>query len=96
MSHLTGVRMVAAFDSPTVSFVENDAGEVLGTRSRNEGVTMLPGFEGNAQPLARAGPTDQPPTDVPALVAQIESALGTIHAALAEIKRLQAPQSKAG
>lgn len=100
MNHLTGVRIIAAFDSPAVSFVENDPGETLGTRSRNDGVTILPGFEDKAQPLASAAPTDQPAAEIPALVERIESALVTIHAALAEIKRLQAqptvPQSKAG
>lgn len=44
-------------------------------------------------------PTAQPQPEIAALVARIESALEVIHAALAEIKRIQnqpQPQSKAG
>lgn len=57
------------------------------------------------QERQRHAPAERPaaptPVEVPALVARIEEALTTIHAALAEIKRLQAapvplPQSKAG
>jgi hypothetical protein len=69
--------------------------ERAGNRSRNEGVNVLPAVEGQVQPLAPA----QPQPEVAALVARIESALETIHTALAEIKRIQSPpqtQSKAG
>ena len=50
-------------------------------------------------PGKERAPATQPQPDVAALVARIESALEVIHAALAEIKRMQnppQPQSKAG
>ena len=61
-----------------------------------------PGMERRLRPpVGPSATAAQPEPDVPTLVARIESALETIHAALAEIKRLQAPpqglpQSKAG
>ena len=59
-----------------------------------------PGMERRLRPPGTAA-QPEPEPDVPTLVARIESALETIHAALAEIKRLQGPprglpQSKAG
>jgi hypothetical protein len=65
-------------------------------------------FEAAAEPLppgtkAEPRPLNQERPEVAALVAKIESALETIHSALAEIKRIQnppqtplQPQSKAG
>ena len=63
-----------------------------------------PGMERRLRPPVEPSATaaqPQPQSDVPVLVARIEAAMETIHAALAEIKRLQTPpqnlpQSKAG
>jgi len=57
-------------------------------RSSNEGVRVLAGFDGSAQAVAEAAPGQ-----VAALLSQIETALQTIHTALAQIKQIQ---SKAG
>ncbi len=66
-----------------------------------QAIPVPPGTKAEPRPPGKERePMDAPSADVPALVMRIESALETIHAALAEIKRLQTPpappQSKAG
>jgi hypothetical protein len=97
MKHDAGIRIIATFNDHAVPLVEGDAPAGAGSRSRNEGVTMLPTLDSQSQPL----PSQQPESEIAALVARIEAALEVIHAALAQIKRLQnpphnPPQSKAG
>jgi hypothetical protein len=60
-----------------------------------QAIPMLPGTKAPPRPPGkeRRRPVAQPPADVAALVARIESALQTIQAALAEIKQIQ---SRAG
>ena len=62
---------------------------------------LPPGTKAPPRPPGKERPpAAQPAADMAELVTRIESALGVIHAALAEIKRIQnppaPPQSKAG
>jgi hypothetical protein len=92
-----GVRIVAAFDDRAVSLTDALASESPGGKSRNEGVRVLATFDDRARllPGEPASPELDHATNghVAALISQIESALGTIQTALAELKQIQ---SKAG
>jgi hypothetical protein len=89
MNHEAGTRILVEFDDRAVSLAGATEAGSAGTGSRNEGVHMLSAIDVQAQPLS----APQPQPEVGVLVAKIESALEVIHAALAEIKRIQSPQS---